>query len=196
VARERVPRGAHVVPGDLGDHDDVGPTGDRRRQSQLAGRPPHDLDDEHALEGGRRVADAEDGVEHGVERRVEPDRDVGAADVVVDRRGDPHDLDALLNEGVAAGQRAVAADDDEALDTEPVERRDRPTLARRRCELLAPRRPEEGPTAIEDAAHGTTLESDHVALHEPAKAPVEADHPALLEDRPPRNGAHGGVHAG
>ena len=147
-----------VVPRDLRDQDEVGAAGDAGRQRELSRGPPHHLDDEDALQGGRRVADAHDGVEHGVERGVEADREVAAADVVVDGRGDADDLDAALHELVPAGQRAIAADDDEALHVETLQRLEGALLAVRRLELGAAGRPQEGAAAVHDAAHGAVVE--------------------------------------
>ncbi len=79
--------------------------------------PAHDLDDENALEGRRRVPDLVDGVQGDVDGRVGPDGVFDAGDVVVDRGRDADDREAVSRgQDAGAGEGAVAADDDESFD--------------------------------------------------------------------------------
>ena len=57
--------------------------------------------------------------------RVEPEGDVGPAEVVVDRLGDADHRDAVLMQPVGDAQRPVAADADEGVDLQVPHRLDR-----------------------------------------------------------------------
>jgi hypothetical protein len=194
VTLEGEPAGGLVVEGDLGDEDEIGAAGQPRPQGQLTGRAAHDLDDEHALERRRRVADAAKGVQDRVERGVESDRMVAAPDVVVDGPRQADDADAAFVQLVGPGQRAVAADDDQGVHMQALERGEGAALTLLGGEVLAPRGPQERAAAVHDPGDGARVEWQDVAVHEPAEAPAEAEHVAALRDRPARGGAHRRVH--
>jgi len=64
-----------------------GAPGDSGANGESPAVPAHDLNQEHAVEGLGRVANAVNGVERRVQRGVIADRVVGPAAVVVDRAG-------------------------------------------------------------------------------------------------------------
>ena len=79
------------VDGDFGHQDVVGPDRDAREAGDPARVPAHGLDHHDppvALGGG---AQAIDGLGHDVDGRVEPEREVGHDQVVVDRLGNADD---------------------------------------------------------------------------------------------------------
>ena len=81
--------------GSSGIEDDVGATGETRVGRDPAGVPTHDLDHHHAVVAlGRRVQ-AIDRVGRDLHCRVEPEREVGRREIVVDRLRDTHDLHAV-----------------------------------------------------------------------------------------------------
>ena len=108
------------VVGDLGDEDDVRAAGDARVQRQPADLVAHDLDDEDTVVrggGGVDVVDSFGGDVHGA---LEAEGHVGAVDVVVDGLGQVDDVEALFAQEVGRLLRAVAAEDDQTVQTQLV----------------------------------------------------------------------------
>ena len=67
--------------------------------------------------GGRGVFDPVDEGNDCVQRGIDPDPHIGAREVVVDGAGEANDGEAELVDGFCHGERAVAPDNDEAIDT-------------------------------------------------------------------------------
>ncbi len=100
---------------DLGDQDDVAAAGHAGVERDPARPPAHDLDDHDPVVGlGRRVQ-AVDGLGGDADRGVEAERDVRAAEVVVDRLGDADDGQAVALQLGRRGQGAVPADQDQRV---------------------------------------------------------------------------------
>ena len=97
-------------------------------QRQMPCVSAHDLDDRAALVGLHGIAQTVDCLHGGICRGVVADGVVGADDVVVDRRRDADDADALLGKLLKTTERAVAADADNAVQPQK--------LAGCRCALL------------------------------------------------------------
>ena len=88
-----------------------------------------------------------------------------AGQVVVDRRSDADDLEAHLRQRQRAGLRAVAADDDQAVDPAGAQvARGRARGPRLVLELGQPRAAQEGPAPLQDAAHVAGAERRQSAL--------------------------------
>ena len=160
-------------------------------------RPAHHLDDHHAVVGLGRRGDAIDRLGRDLDGGVEPDRRVGARDVVVDRLRDTDDGNPLLDESRGRPQRPVPADDDERVEPfagdGPGDRR--ATLA---VNVRVPaRRAEDRPAALQEAAHGIAVEREDAALHQPVP-PVEDPHDlrAVLPMRPGHEATDRRVQAG
>ena len=86
-----------------------------------------------------RAAQVGDHVHRAADGGGEADAVVGAEDVVVHRLRDPDDRDSLLGQALGEGERVVAADRDQRLEMQPLDRADRlrrqvhePRLVRRR----------------------------------------------------------------
>jgi hypothetical protein len=103
----------------LRDQDDVASAGQAGLQRDPAGVSTHHLDDHHPVMGLRRRAEAIDRVGRGSDGRVEPERQVGRRQIVVDRLRHADHRDAELLETQADPHRAVAADHDERVDLVP-----------------------------------------------------------------------------
>ncbi len=177
---------------------------DRRGHREIAAGPSHHLDHERPVVRPRGVVDVIACLDDGVERGVGSDRQRGAADVVVDGRRDAHHPDAVLaGERVRAGERAVATDDDQALDTGRTERVGRPRPSCRFPEARAPGRaehraalapPSTSRPGSPSRAHGPRHDLHHPPVDEPLVAVAHAEQPhpagrARLRRRPER-----GVH--
>jgi hypothetical protein len=112
--------------------DVVGPLGheDRRRSPGDPGVrrdpprvPAHDLEDDHAVVrlGGR--VEPVDRVGADLHRGVEPEREVGRVEVVVDRLRDPDDAEPVLGELARDPEGVLPTDRDERIEVLLGERR-------------------------------------------------------------------------
>ena len=90
----------------LGDEDDVGAARDAAHHGDPAGVAAHHLDDHDAVVRLRRRVQAVDRLGRDRHRGVEPERVVGAGEVVVDRLRHADDRHAVLGEEPGARRRA------------------------------------------------------------------------------------------
>jgi hypothetical protein len=102
----------------LGDQNDIGAAGDPGVEGQPSGVAPHHLGDHDPVVGAGGRVEAVEGVGRDADGRLEPERQFRARDVVVNRLRDADHGDAEPEESPGYGHRAVAADDDQAV--EPV----------------------------------------------------------------------------
>jgi hypothetical protein len=106
------------------DQDDVGAAGEPAVECDPAGVTTHDLRHHHALVAfGRRVQPVER-LGRRAHRRIEAERPLGAADVVVDRLGHAHHGEALAPQLVRDLETAVAAYGDERVESAGLKRGD------------------------------------------------------------------------
>ncbi len=131
---------------------------------------------------GRRDFEPIDGFQRDVQRRVDPDGDLGTAQIVVDRRRDPNDRESHPPQGVRAGLRAVAANDDQSVDRHLVERFERLPPSDLRAKLVAASTAENGAAALDDAADVTRAQDGEVSFDQPGEPPTDAnDFPSTVE---------------
>src|SRR5680860_831479 len=147
---------------DLGDEDRLGAAGHADGQRDVAGAPAHYLYQEEAVVAGRGVAEPVDRVHAEVGRGVEADGDVGAVDVVVDRRRHAdHRHPVLLVQGLGAAEAAVPADNHQAIDAARPKALGGAGAAGGLVELLTARGPQDRAAALDDvgdAAHPKLLD--------------------------------------
>jgi len=98
----------------LGDQDHVGAAGNAGVQRDPAGVAAHHLDDEDAVMALRGGVQAIDRLGRDLQRRVEAERDIGAAEVVVDCLRHPENRDAVLVQPVRGAESVLAADRDQS----------------------------------------------------------------------------------
>ncbi len=176
----------------------------------MQGDPPgvasHDLHDHHALVALGGGVDLVDRFGGRLDCGVESKRELGSADVVVDRLGNAHDANPLLAEQpLCDAERAVAPDRDEGVDALSVERGDQlvgpivlddravgalPPPAER---VAAVGGAEDGAAQVGDAADGVGVEHDDAVLVEqPVVAAPDADaFPAAVDRGEHRPADHG-----
>ncbi len=172
----------------LGHEDRVGAAGDARVRGDPAGVAAHHLDDHHAVVrlGGR--VQAVDRVGDDLHGRLEADRHVGAAEVVVDRLGHAHDRHAVAVQAQGDAERVLAADRDQRVHAAappacagPAPCRPLPLGVRVRArgaqDRAAPR---------QDAGGALARQLDRVALEHARPAAAKADElvPALRQSPP------------
>src|SRR5665648_32253 len=149
--------------------------GDPRVHRDPAGVPPHHLDHHHAvvaLSGGVQPVD---GLCRDVERGVEPDRQIGSLDVVVDRLGDRDHPHPGLGDLAGRMQGPVATDADQGLEPLGLERRQDcldAALVRMR---VVPRGTQQGPTEGQHVTDLLTVDGEHVTVDDALPAVPEAD---------------------
>ena len=103
------------IVGDLGDEDDVRAAGDARVQRQPADLWPMISTMKTRLCEAAVGVDIIDGLGGDVHGALEAEGHVGAVDVVVDGLGQVEDVEALFAQEVGRLLRAVAAEDDQAV---------------------------------------------------------------------------------
>ena len=179
----------------LGRQDDVGAAGHPRHDGDPPGMPAHHLADHHPVVrlGGR--VQAVDRLGRDRDRRVEPERVVGAREVVVDRLGDADDVHAMLGmEPRGDAERVLSADGDERVELLHV--REHALDAAVDVVGVRPRGLEDRPAAGEDPGDVDRAERAELALDEPPPPVQHADHLVAGVERAPRNGADDGVQPG
>ena len=106
-----------LMEGDLGDQDHVRSAGDARGERDPSRIAPHHLADHHAVMTVRCRMQPIDRFGRRIDCREEPEGDLRAIQVVIDRLWDADDIDASLHERRRTLHRTIAADDDERIDS-------------------------------------------------------------------------------
>src|SRR5271156_6832410 len=177
-------------------HDDgLGAAAKRDRDCDKARVAPHHLDAKDALVGERRVADAVDSLERGVDGGIEADRVVGAGDVVVDRRGDDENRDAGLGgKNCRPGHRAFAAYYYQRLDQMTPQVAGREAARGLRAEFRRTRGFQEGAAALDHVGDGAAVERLGEGADKALIAAPEAYHLDSGDRRAADHGADRCVH--
>ncbi len=197
VAAAQQPRDLVHVERALGDQDHVGPAGHARMQRDPARVAAHHLDDQHPVVAlGGRVQPV-DRLRRDMDGRIEAERHIGAADVVVDRLRHPEHRHPRVVERRGGAERVLAADGDQPVDLEPVEVLPDPLDAPIGLERIGSRGAEDRPAAWEDPADRLDRELLVGALERPAPAVVKADDRVAEAVYPPAHDrADDGVQSG
>ena len=169
-------RGCHrvEVDGTLGYEDQVDPGGTRDRVGEVAVGCPEGLEEEGPA-GQRATGHAQllDRVERQADRRVHADGGAGAFDVLVDRRRDEGH-----GEGVGKHPRAqrgaVAADHDQAVEAEGLERLDARVAPGRGLERLPAARAEPGACLVRARLRLVAGHRNRAPLGKPREAALDA----------------------
>jgi len=180
----------------LRNRDHLGTAADTGHQRDVAAVATHRLDDEHAPVRGGRGAQPVDRLQRDVDRRVRADRHVRAEQIVVDRRGDAHDREALRGERRRAALRAVAADHHQRLDAARRELRASAVAGRLLAELRRARAAQHRAAPLDDAADIARGERRERVGEQPGVAVGDAEHLPAARERRARDRADRGVHAG
>ena len=144
----------------------------------------------------RRVADAVDVLNRGVERGVVTDRVVGPEEVVVDGAGAADDGDAVLFvQERRAHERTVPANGDERVEAGFFGLTRSLGAAFGRAELLGAGALENRPAFAEDVRDALAAHVDEVAVDEPGVATPYADDFEVFLRGAADDGADAGVHA-
>src|SRR3954453_1487361 len=159
----------------LRDEDDVRTPGQAGVQRDPTGVPPHPLDDEHSMVRLRRGVQSVDRVDRDLHRRVEAERVVGGAEVVVDGLRYADNPKTVFGEARRDTQRGLAADRDQAVDAQRREVGLDLLDAALDLEGVGSRGAEDRATARKNAASRADVERHRVALQRPAPAVTETD---------------------
>ena len=171
-----------------------------RRQTdierQMARVSAHDLDDRAALVRLHGVSETVDSLDGGVGRGVVADGVIGADDVIVDGCRYADNADPLLGKLLEAAERAVAADADDAVESQK--------LARGRCALLTFECPEffaagcieHRAAAVYNVVDAVFIEPDKIAVDESIESAPDADAVDAAVDGRADDRTDGCVHTG
>ncbi len=133
--------------------DCLGAAGHAGHGCDPTGGAPHHLDDHHPvvrLGGGRETIDC---VDDDLHCGVEAQGHVGKSDVVVDRLGNPDDVETFVLQTCCRSQRAVTADHNDGVNALSLHGPRHRGIAIAMNEGVHPRSPEDGPTEAEDSPH-------------------------------------------
>jgi hypothetical protein len=164
-------------------------------QRQIPAIPSHGLHQERPPDGGGGVPQPVDGVDDGVQGRIHPDAHVRAPDVVVDAGGDADHGEAALVEGQGAAHGAVAADHHQAFDPMLVQAAQSLALPLLRHKLLRAGGLENGPAALDDAAHVPGAELHDLPLDQALEPPSDPQDPHAVIGGGAHHRPDAGVHA-
>ena len=165
-------------------------------EREMAGVAAHDLYDRHALVALPGVAQLVDGLDRGVAGGIKADGILGAAHVVIDRRGDTHDADPPAGQLQRAAVSAVAADGDETVDAKIFADFCGFVNTGFRAEFLAAGGIENGTAAAGNAVYVVAGQLKNIAVDESGVTSADADAGDPLGAGGAHNGADRGVHAG
>ena len=185
------------VERDLRDQDHVRAAGDPRMKRDPAGAPSHHLDHQDPVVALRRRVQAVDCLGRYLQRGVEAERDVGGAEIVVDRLRHADHVHAFLVELVGDAEGVLAADRDQPVDVELGEGLADALHAVVPLVRVGPRAAEDRAAARQDPARRLYVEIDIRALEHAAPSVAEADElVAELVDPAANHRADDGVEAG
>src|SRR5215207_1530251 len=179
---------------DLRDQDHVGPACEPRVKGDPASIPPHHLADQRPAVALRGRVEAVDRRHRDVDRGVEAEGVVGGREVVVDRLGNAHHVDAALEELRGGPQSVLAADRDQAVDSVVLQVLGDPLRTAILFERIGPRGAEDRPAARQDAADLGDAELPAVPLERsPPAVPVADELVAILLHSLPHDRSDHGV---
>ena len=169
--------------------------GDAHIQRQETGVAAHDFHHRAALMGLHGIAQLVNAVDGGVAGGVKADGVVGAADVVVNGGGDPHDRDTQARQLQRAAEGAVASDGDDTVQPQHLAGVDRFQAALLAHKVLAAGGIKDGAAAGENVTDAGALELDKVTGDQALPAAANADALDAAVQRGTNHRAHSGVHA-
>ena len=173
---------AHLVDveGLLGHQRDRGAAGEAGPDRDVPDVATHHLDDEDAVVALRRGVEPVDGVGADLDRRLEAERHLGEADVVVDRLRHADDGEAVLVQAADDAHRALAADADDRVEAVPVVGLADELEAVLVGEGLVTARAEDRAAEGQDAAAAVDVEQLVVVVHDAPPGVAEADDGAVV----------------
>ena len=157
----------------------------------------HHLDYEDPLVAVGRIPHAVDRFDRRVYRRVKSYRIIGSADIVVNRSRDPHNgkIEFLL-QLKRARQRAIPTDDHKPVTARPPQNLQRLPAAFSGHKFFTAGGPEDGPPAVDDAAHRHRSQFDMLRIDNPLVAVVKTDDGGPAAKRGPNDCSQSSVHTG
>lgn len=170
----------------LRDEDGVRAARDPRAKRDPTRVASHDFDDHDPLVGLRGRVESVDGTRRRLDRRVEADRLLGAADIAVDRFWNGNAPNPELGQMFGDVHRTVAAREDERIDAQVTQanlqlsRRIESHGARREGERVDAARTKNAAAPREDASHIFDAQRNDLLA---AEQPLESESTGYDEDR-------------
>jgi len=154
----------------------VGSGRNPRKTGDPPGVSPHRLDDHHATVRFGSRPQSIDGLHHDIDRGVEPECVIGATQIVVNRFGDTHGRKVFLFvQTTGNSQGIVAADCDQSVQLQPLERLQKLGDVRRIFVRIRSGRSEDRPPLVHNFVGLRRIEGDCVSLNRAAPSFEQAD---------------------
>ena len=163
---------------------------------KVSGIASHHLHDGAPLVGLHGVAKLVDALNGGIGSSVEANTVVGAADVIVDGTGDADDINAEFTEGSGTPESSVAANGNNAVQTQEFTGGNGLALAFFCHKLLAPGGIKDRTAAVDRVSDTLFIQADNIAVNETVPAPADAVAFQAVVNRGSDNCTDAGVHAG
>jgi len=140
----------------------------------------HDLHHAAPVVGLRCIADAVNHVHNCIHSRIIANRIVRTGNIVINRTGERHARDAGQGEITRPAERAVAADDDDAVQPDFLTHIDRLIDALLRFKLRAAGRVEHGAAAVNNIGNAAEIHLKHIPADQSAVTAAYAKHPEAI----------------
>ena len=181
----------------FGNDGRLGTRCQRAVERQITGRMAHHLDEEEPFVARCRIAQFVHRIDDSVERRIVTDSRIGTAEIVVDRTWQPDDGNVVfIGEDTGTGQRTVAADDDQRIDTGRHHVVVGHLAAFGSGEFLATGRLENRSAHLDDVADALRPEIDDFVAYQSFVTAHDTFHGHSVVDGAARHGTYGRIHAG
>ena len=166
-------------------------------QGNVAAVPSHDLHEGDLVVGLHGVAQGVDGPQHVVDGGIEADGGVGVGEIVVDGAGHADDTEVGERRQVGrAVERAVAADDDKAVDLVSVQHGGGLQHSLFGGEFLTAGGLQDRAAGLDDVGDGTPVHLENIIFIDALISSADAQHLRALREGTAHHGAHAGIHAG
>ena len=180
----------------FGDQNSGGAGGQTNIHSQITGVTAHDFNHRAALVGLHGVSQLVDALDGGVCGAVEADAVVGAADIVIDGSGNTDDVNAELAQRLCTPEGAVAADGNDAVQTQEFAGGCSLALTFLSHKFLAAGSVEDSAALVDDAGNTLFIQPLNVTADQAVPATADAVNFHTVIPCGTDNTADTGIHAG
>ena len=165
-------------------------------QSDVTRVAAHDLNDAAAVVALRSITQLVDHLQCGVHGGVITDGVIGAGNIIVDRTGQTDHRDAAVCKLTSTTVRAVAADDDQSIDSKLTALCSALVLTFLGLELKAAGRIQDRAASLNDVGDAAQVHFKALAIQQTIVAALNADHPITLVQTGTNHSTNCSIHTG